>query len=362
MTILLPCWLFQFLLILSTTGLFSWRLGFTVNDYTEEEGRGHIPGVELVWEILNIALPVISLVLTIYEIIRLLAETLTPWTMLFTHVVKTVCACVSLAADIVMYLERNDRHYTIAGLALDVVLLVIILIPGIYSIRIYRCLAALDDYHHPANTKGFGYNDIEQQKLAANKRLSIRSLSERSLRRLSASSSSDNATDPSDPGSVSRVSSYYTHERDTQFEKYMIERAWARGLGHQSDASLDRRASSSTDRSVASSNLDVVVGGGMVSHGKPEWDNRGRTQSWDCGHVLVAVPEADEAPGDNTVHTDEGEEGDRVALLGGHRRTASNDTKSAGEDNRDDRGTMPGEEQTGLGSPDLGAQKRNRTM
>lgn len=43
--------------------------------------------------------------------------------MLFTHVVKAVCTTAGLAMDIAMYVERDDRHYTIVGLALDVALL-----------------------------------------------------------------------------------------------------------------------------------------------------------------------------------------------------------------------------------------------
>lgn len=54
---------------------------------------------------------------------KLAAETLTPWTMLFTHVMKVVICCASLAVDIVWFLEQKDHRYTVAGLVLDIVLL-----------------------------------------------------------------------------------------------------------------------------------------------------------------------------------------------------------------------------------------------
>lgn len=67
--------------------------------------------------------PVIGLGLTVFEIVKLANETLTPWTMLFTHIMKVVTSCASLSVDVVIYVEQLDRHYSIVGLALNVLLM-----------------------------------------------------------------------------------------------------------------------------------------------------------------------------------------------------------------------------------------------
>lgn len=61
----------------------------------------------------------IALILTIVEIARLAAEVLTPFFMLATHVVKLTLAFASLGLDVVVYLQRSEREYSIVGLALD---------------------------------------------------------------------------------------------------------------------------------------------------------------------------------------------------------------------------------------------------
>lgn len=66
---------------------------------------------------------VVVVVATLYEIWRYTAETLTPWTMLFTHVVKTTCAIAILALDIVVYVQSTEKHYSLVGLGIDAVLM-----------------------------------------------------------------------------------------------------------------------------------------------------------------------------------------------------------------------------------------------
>jgi hypothetical protein len=60
---------------------------------------------------------------TIFEIARYFSESLTPWTVLFTHVVKLVCASAILALDVVIYVQRDDSHYSLIGLGMDAVLM-----------------------------------------------------------------------------------------------------------------------------------------------------------------------------------------------------------------------------------------------
>ncbi|KAM0285456.1 hypothetical protein ACHAQH_001405 [Verticillium albo-atrum] len=349
MSILLPCWVLQISLLLATLGLFAWRLAHTIRQYEEDKKKGDIPAIELVWEITNLGLPVIILILTLIEFVKLGAETLTPWTMLATNTVKTVCACGSLSIDAVMYIQRKDRHYSMIGLIMDSVLIVAILIPAIYSIMTYRRLASFDDYHYPVNIKPYGYNDIEhQQQMAAKSgRLSIASLGEGSLRRLSGSSIHNpaatyqgQAQDPAPLGSVGRVSSFYNNERDTQFEQYMVERerrmSGEHGYKGAADQSLSpsRSVSNATTNSTSSSSTGVVVGGGMLDNARPLSDSIGRAPSWGSSHGLVAVPELDEYDEEDQHHSQQQnhhrresyrQSGDKVALLGHQRQRSSSD-------------------------------------
>jgi hypothetical protein len=54
---------------------------------------------------------------------RLSAEALTPWTMLFTHVVKVVSASAIMALNIVILTQLDDRHYSVVSVGLDGALL-----------------------------------------------------------------------------------------------------------------------------------------------------------------------------------------------------------------------------------------------
>lgn len=69
------------------------------------------------------AFPLLGVALTIFEVIKMIAETLTPWTMLFTHVLKIVTSCASLAIDIFVYIEHKERHYSLIALAVDAALM-----------------------------------------------------------------------------------------------------------------------------------------------------------------------------------------------------------------------------------------------
>lgn len=71
------------------------------------------------WEVANVAFSLLALILTILEITKTVGEVLTPFFMLGTHVIKLTLAFVNLALDIVVYLQRSDRNYSIIGLAID---------------------------------------------------------------------------------------------------------------------------------------------------------------------------------------------------------------------------------------------------
>ncbi|WYZ34287.1 hypothetical protein EsH8_I_000563 [Colletotrichum jinshuiense] len=319
MALLLPLWILQLLVLLVIIGLFSWRLSDTLKNWeTEESTKGMFPMVEVVWESVNIGFSLICLVSTVYEVSRLAAETLTPWTMLFTHILKIVCSLSTLALDIVVFVQRKDSHFSVVGLGLDCFLLVIVAIPGVYSILTYRRLVKYDDYHYPVNHKPYGFNDLEGDN-SYNSRLSIGGLSlgDRSLRRISTSSIKSMAglqrqemqqvqqvqqQQQPEPSGLQRTPSAYKNERDTQFDRYMVERAMTNEFGWASSPGSDNLGRS-----------DSYVGSGSVTNGKTVTrESMGRAPSWGSSHVLVAVPEMDE-------------DADRQSLLG-HRRHGSDDS------------------------------------
>lgn len=71
------------------------------------------------WEVTNVAFSLLALILTILEITKLASETLTAFFMLASHMVKLTVALVNLALDVVVYMQRSDRNYSIIGLAID---------------------------------------------------------------------------------------------------------------------------------------------------------------------------------------------------------------------------------------------------
>ncbi|GKT55612.1 hypothetical protein ColTof4_14130 [Colletotrichum tofieldiae] len=322
MALLVPLWVLQLLVLLVIIGLFSWRLSDTLKNWeTEEQTRGMFPMVEVVWESVNIGFSLICLISTVYEVSKLAAETLTPWTMIFTHVLKVVCSLATLALDIVVFLQRKDSHYSMVGLGLDCFLLVLVAIPGIYSIQTYRRLTKYDDYHYPVNHKPYGFNDLEGET-SYNGRLSIGglSLSDRSLRRISTSSVKSMTglqkqeqmqqvaqQQQPEPNTIQRTPSQYNNERDTQFDRYMVERAMTNEFGWVASPGSDNLGRS-----------DSYIGSGSMTNGKVVTrESMGRAPSWGSSHVLVAVPEMDE--------DDVQGRGDRQSLLG-HRRQGSDES------------------------------------
>ncbi len=86
-----------------------------------------------------------------------------------------------------------------------------------YAVLAYRRLSAYDDYAHPANVKGYGYNDFSTSSNtaypSANHRHSVKSS------RLSIGS----INEPPVSMDVLDTTPYH-HQRDTQFDEYMAKR------------------------------------------------------------------------------------------------------------------------------------------
>lgn len=245
-----------------------------------------------------------------------------------------------------------------------------VLIPGIYSLVIYRRLVTYDDYHHPANVKHFGFKDDRSDFELGNsteisaqgpaKRASFISIrSNRSRSHSAASLASLHTTDTSyqsqTQGQGGRPLSLaeagrresYNHMRDTTFDAYMAERQSQTfkddvdraigaefGWGSSPGDGLGLRPNSIIERS------DSVIGSGVVPGARAR-DSMGRTVSWGSERALVAVPEEED-------HDEErrrqraGSNGDREALLGEHQRSGSD----------------PALEEADLGGMDLDTKKR----
>lgn len=67
-----------------------------------------------------------SLIVAVFnfiEIVRYANESLTPWTMLFTHVIKTAATAAILALDVVAYIILSEQHYSVISIVMDGILL-----------------------------------------------------------------------------------------------------------------------------------------------------------------------------------------------------------------------------------------------
>ncbi|KAI0404745.1 hypothetical protein F4802DRAFT_218765 [Xylaria palmicola] len=269
--VMLPCWIIQILILLSVMGLFSYRLSHTVTIWKDEESKGDAPVVEFVWEVANIGFSLISLVVTFVAIARFIAEVLTPLPLLFGCILNLVLSAAVLALDIVIYVQRRDRQYSVIGLGLDLALILFTTIPLIYAVIIYRRLLDYDDYHLPGNHKAFGFVANEEgvedrystqldpptpydptsmtlgvttTVTAGEPQTRGRSISVGS-RRISLSLSRHPSASPHpsprplEAAQERRTS--YDHKRDTQFEEYRVRRlSQGSGAHHYDSASLQR--------------------------------------------------------------------------------------------------------------------------
>ncbi|QUC21153.1 uncharacterized protein UV8b_05396 [Ustilaginoidea virens] len=220
--ILLPAWTLQLLLTMSMMGLFAWRLGDTIKHHGQRGRTAKVPpAMEFAWEATNVAMSFIAAVCTLVEIGRYVAEALTPWTMLFTHIIKLTCASAILALDVVVYSQRKE-YQSLVGLGLDIALSVTAITLAVHAVLTYRRLSQLDDYIRPvSNVRGYGFNDADgahsypsrvSLRNSIDKRLSVGS------HRLSFGSTSN---EPIGLQNLQRTPAYYSHERDTQFDEYV---------------------------------------------------------------------------------------------------------------------------------------------
>ncbi|KFA62026.1 hypothetical protein S40285_02119 [Stachybotrys chlorohalonatus IBT 40285] len=329
MKILFPTWFIQLALTFAQMSLFTWRLDDTIYHYDEMEKVGGVPMVELVWEVTNVGLSLVASICTFFEIYRYFAESLTPWTMLFTHVIKLTCAVAIMVLDIIVYTQRHDRHYSLIGLGIDAAFIVTAIVLVVYVGIIYQRLSKYDIYTHPANVKPFGFNDdLERDTSYHGKIDSFRasldtarlsgirvSLDVGRSRSPQANSSTTTPEEAYDSERARRTSSTYSHQRDTLFDDYVARQESQRATTERLlGEDLRRHSGASPD--------------GLQGSRSPAIPGRARSQSWTMPRnasygnesFLGSLAEEDEEPYRN--------DRDGDALLGGDERRVSDGSAS----------------------------------
>ncbi|KAK3953266.1 hypothetical protein QBC32DRAFT_121818 [Pseudoneurospora amorphoporcata] len=157
---LTPCWMTQIGILLGLVCLFSYRLSVTSRTFEDETSHGQDPIVQIVWESTQVGFSSISVALTVAEIWKARSETLAPFFMLCTYLIKSTLASGMLGLDASVYIKYSDRHYSIVGLALDCILLGIILIMLFYAFYTYRRLLKFEAYDLAYNKlEGYSYSN-----------------------------------------------------------------------------------------------------------------------------------------------------------------------------------------------------------
>lgn len=302
--------------------------------------------VGLSWEVTNVGLSLVASICTFFEIYRYFAESLTPWTMLFTHVIKLTCAVAIMVLDIIVYTQRHDRHYSLIGLGIDAAFMYVADINlirhvtnHVYSVTaivlvvyvgiIYQRLSKYDIYTHPANVKPFGFNDdLERDTSYHGKIDSFRasldtarlsgirvSLDVGRSRSPQANSSTTTPEEAYDSERARRTSSTYSHQRDTLFDDYVARQESQRATTERLlGEDLRRHSGASPD--------------GLQGSRSPAIPGRARSQSWTMPRnasygnesFLGSLAEEDEEPYRN--------DRDGDALLGGDERRVSDGSAS----------------------------------
>ncbi|KAF4996244.1 hypothetical protein FGRMN_4600 [Fusarium graminum] len=298
--ILIPTWILQLSLSMAMMGLFAYRLGDSMKANKDDNKKNDDPTIEIVWEATNVALWFVASLCSFVEIAKYFAEALTPWTMLFTHVIKLACAAATLALDIVIYTEKHDKHYSLVALGLDSAFIITSLVLVFYSVRRYRRLSAYDDYTHPINVKPFGFNEDVERDTSY-----VRQSTDKRFSSGSSRTSMTSKRESVEMDTVQRTPSVYTHKRDTQFDDYVARRG-----------SLTKDRVGSGDFSYAGAQGESKGFGATLAPTRPRGGSSARAASWSSDRGLVAVPEEDDDTQAGKESKSEQEKKDREALLG----------------------------------------------
>ncbi|KZZ94226.1 hypothetical protein AAL_05193 [Moelleriella libera RCEF 2490] len=320
--ILVPIWTLQLLLTASMMALFAWRLGHSLKN-------GGVPAVQIVGEAINVAMSLVAALCTLFEAARYLAEALTPWTVLFTHVVKLACAAAICVLDAVVYSQGRERFFLV-GLGLDVALLdrgdkgqeedeeetsdkvcntsLTAIALAAYAIVTYRRLSRFQDYVHHVNVKGFGFRDNDSGNSSpptAGRSLGTRASALSS--RFSPGPDPDRAPAAELHTFRPALSSRYTHERDTQFDEYVARRSsldLRLRLEHSRRDSYASGGSGAGSKRAAAPSVASPPPTGIAVGTCAKGASIVRAISYTSDHVLLAVPEEEDIGGAEAHHFD----------------------------------------------------------
>jgi hypothetical protein len=118
-----------------------------------------------------------------------------------------------------------------------------------------------------------------------------------------------------------RPQSYYNHERDTQFDDYIARHGSVPSNKEDIERALGAAEFGWSSSGSPSGDDDVVSVGVVKAKSRPA--SVPRAPSWASDHVLVSVPEEEEAATSGNGSKANEEAKDREALLGDSRRTSS---------------------------------------
>lgn len=119
---------------------------------------------------------------------------------------------------------------------------------------------------------------------------------------------------------MQRTPSYYRHERDTQFDEYVARRS---SLGARPDLERGTSGEYRRDSPPGDSSPDSLVVTGAVQS-RARGASITRATSYTSDHVLVAVPEEEHEPLDESAR-----QNDKTSLLGGSRRNSDENLMQA---------------------------------
>ncbi|KJZ77169.1 hypothetical protein HIM_03490 [Hirsutella minnesotensis 3608] len=281
LNLLLPLWASQLTVTMITMGLFSWRMGGTVDVYRRGGQAAVLPVFEIAGQAVNIGLSFFASIWTCAEIARFMAESLTPWLMLLSNIIKLACASIILGVDIAVYLVQRDVGYPLVGLSLDAITMMIAIALTAYAAAKYRSLSSSSEYEYSVNAKAYGFNDGLDGETPASSRLSVHQPLDRRASmippRLGWAFKTAHEPLPVEDPEQPPVS--YSHERDTQFDQYIARR----GLGKNRPAVVVDSSKGQGRGGTAGGSLP------LSSQGK----TRTRGSSNSSQHTLVTVVEED---------------------------------------------------------------------
>lgn len=176
---------------------------------------------------------------------------------------------------------------------------------AVYAVVAYRRLSKYDDYARPVNVKPYGFNDGLETDTPYSSYSSRTGMLKSTEKRSSLGSdrlSVGSYTNPSVLQPAEQRPRRYSHERDTQFDEYMVRKT-----------SISYKPDSASPKSPGESPLgDALTAVSTIGQSRSRGSSVSQTMSYNSDHILVSVPE-EEA---EMVDAEADHKRDREALLG----------------------------------------------